>query len=89
MSDQEAAVFEAISRGRLIFPFRDELSALKKQAQAGPLTDDEQERLSELQGAFQIILTKDKWFHSAMVAGDTDTALKVAEEALKVCQELS
>ena len=89
MTDPEAMVFEALGRGRLIFPFKDELAELRARAKAGPLIDSEAERLSELEGAFQIMLVKDKWFNSAMQGGDLEAACKVAEEALAVCQELA
>ncbi len=81
-------VFEALARGRLIFPFKDELAALRKHAASGDLTDAEAQRKLELEGGFQTLLVKDKWFHSAMEGGDTEAARKVAEEALQVCREL-
>lgn len=89
MTDPEAMVFEALARGRLIFPFKDELATLRKEFAAGPLTDAEAERKLALEGAFQTLLVKDKWFHSAMEGGDIDTARHIADEALKVCQELA
>ncbi len=89
MTDPEAMVFEALSRGRLIFPFKDELSALRKHAANGELTDAETERKLALEGAFETLLVKDKWFHSAMEGGDTEAARKVAEEALQVLQDLA
>lgn len=88
MTDMEAKVFESLSRGRLMFPFKDELAALRKKSQAGPLIDSEAERMTDLQGAFEVIKVKDRWFHSAMEGGDTIGAQKIAEEALAVLQEL-
>ena len=89
MTQEQDAVFSALARGRLIFPFKAERSALRATAKRRSLIDDEAERLSDLDGAFQTMLVKDKWFHSAMQAGDTETARRVAEEALAVCQELA
>ena len=86
MTDQEAVVFEALARGRLIFPFKQEMSDLR--AMEGPLTDDESDRLADLSDAFEKIKVKDKWFHSAMEGGDTETAGKVAGEALAILEEL-
>ena len=89
MTPEQDAVFSALARGRLIFPFREELSELREMAKEGPLTDSESQRLIDLEGAFQTMIVKDKWFHSAIEGGDTETARKIAEEALKVCQELA
>lgn len=89
MTDPEAMVFEALARGRLIFPFKDELKALRDTAANGPLTDSENERMAELVGAFEQVKIKDKWFHSAMEGGDTETARRVAEEALEICEQVA
>lgn len=89
MTDTQAVVFEALSRGRLVFPFRDEMAALRKTREAGPLTDDESERLRVLEGAFERIKAKDQWFHSAMQAGDIEAARHVAEAALAIMKEVA
>ena len=87
MTDEQTKVFEAVSRGRLIFPFQDEMDALSDID--GELTDDEDSRLAELSDAFDKIKIKDEWFHSAMEGGDVDTAARVAGEALKICEDLA
>ena len=89
MTPEQDLVFSALSRGRLIFPFRGELKALRKQSEIGPLIGGESERLAALSKAFDEIKVKDKWFHSAMEGGDTDTAARVAGEALKICEDLA
>lgn len=89
MTDQQARVFEALARGRLIFPFRDELRGLRDLAKSGPLTSDEQGRLTALDGAYQKIKAKDEWFHSAMLAGDQASAAKVAQDALAILKEVA
>lgn len=89
MTDGQAKVFEALSRGRLIFPFKEERSELRARAAAGPLIDDEAVRLADLDSAFEDIKAKDQWFHSAMQSGDIEAAGKVAAEALDVLQELA
>lgn len=84
MTDEQAKVFEALSRGRLIFPYQNELDAL--QDQDGPLTSDESSRLSALEGLYAKVKVKDEWFHSAMLAGDIDGAGRVAQEALALME---
>lgn len=88
MTDKQAIVFEALSRGRLIFPYRDEMADLRAQRDRGPLTDMEDERLRALEGAYERIKAKDAWFHSAMESGDTEAARQVADSALAILKEI-
>ena len=87
MNFEENVVFSALARGRLIFPFRDEMSALRSNQR--PLIEDESARLTALSDAFEKIKIKDQWFHSAMQGGDIESAGKIAGEALSICEELA
>lgn len=89
MTDPQAIVFEALARGRLIFPFKDELRELRSRAKSGPLIDAEQARMEELESAFERVKAKDAWFHAAMQSGDHEGARQVAEQALEICQEVA
>ena len=89
MTDMQAIVFEALAKGRLIFPFKDELFKLRKWAAQGPLTEAEIARLNTLEAAYERVKSKDKWFHSAMQSGDTEGARQYAEEALAICRDLA
>ncbi len=87
MTDPQAVVMTALARGRLIFPFKAELSKLNKAAKAGPLTAAETERRTKLTGLRERLSAKDKWFHSAMAGGDLEAAQRVAEEARVMLEE--
>ena len=89
MTDDQARTFEALARGRLIFPFRGELAELRAESKRGPLTSDEAARLKDLSAAFDKVKVKDQWFHSAMLAGDIEAAAKAAEEALAILEEVA
>ena len=89
MTDEQAVVMESLGRGRLIFPFKTEMSDLRQRAKAGPLTESESGRLNAIEGAFEKIKIKDQWFHSAMQGGDIESAGKIAGEALSICEDLA
>ena len=89
MTDEQKAVFEAVSRGRLIFPFRGEREHLLDQAKAGPLASFEKARLEKIEAAYAKVRNQDERFHSAMVAGDIEGAGRIAEEALKTLESLA
>ena len=84
MTDTEEVVLTAISRGRLIFPQRTELEALRKEDE---LTSAEQDRMSLLSGIEKKLEIKDQWFHSALASGDWTAAGKAAEDALRVIED--
>lgn len=87
MTDDQARVMEAVARGRLIFPFRNELKNLR--GRPGPLTSEESGRLAALEDALRNVKIKDQWFHSAMQAGDIEMAAKYAQEALEVIEAIA
>lgn len=87
MTDDQARIMEALGRGRLIFPFREELADLR--GRQGPRTSEEGERLKALEDAHRAIKTKDQWFHSAMKSGDIEAAAKVAQEVAGVLEDLA
>ena len=87
MNFEENVVFSALARGRLIFPFRDEMSALRSNQR--PLIEDESARLTALSDAFEKIKIKDQWFHSAMQGGDWETAEKASKEAQAILEDLA
>lgn len=89
MTDEQARVMESLGRGRLIFPFREEMESLRAQGNQGPLTADEGSRLKDLTAAYEKIKIKDQWFHSAIQGGELDQAAKVAEEAKEILEELA
>ncbi len=89
MTPEQNVVFSALARGRLIFPFREEMNALREQAARGPLIEDEAARLAVLSDAFEKIKKKDEWFHSAMEGGDMSAAGKIAAEALEMLRDLA
>ena len=89
MTPEQNLVFQSLSRGRLIFPFRAEMKSLRAVAARRELIDAESERLAELEDGLKAMVVKDEWFHSAMEGGDVDTAARVAGEALKICEDLA
>ena len=88
MTDNQARVFVSLSRGRLIFPFREEADHLRALSKSGPLTSDESERLSALEEGYRKVKAKDQGFHSAMESGNIESAGRIAEEALSICKDL-
>lgn len=86
MTDTEQVVLEAVTRGRLVVPFREELLALREEAQAGPLTGPEQARLEVLERAYAQVAGLDAAFHNAMELGDYTAADKVARQMLAVAE---
>lgn len=88
MDADQMQVFEALWRGRLIFPFQDELAGLREEDGSGGLTTDEQGRREVLEGAYKRVKEKDEVFHKAMVTGNDAQALTAAEEALVIIQEI-
>lgn len=86
MTDTENVVLEAVTRGRLICPFREELLALREEAAAGPLTGPEKERLEVLERAYKQVEGLDDAFHKAMEAEDYNAAERVARDMLAVAE---
>jgi hypothetical protein len=84
MSDVDDVVLEAVSRGRLIFPFMEELEALRKTV--GGLTEMEQARLARLEAAFEQVRGLDAAFHAAMAEQDLVTAEDIARRVLAVAE---
>lgn len=86
MTDQENVVLEAVTRGRLIVPFREELLALRDEAKAGPLTGPEKSRLEILESAHEQVEGMDGAFHHAMEGGDYASAERIALQMLAVAE---
>lgn len=86
MTDNENVVLEAVTRGRLICPFREELIALRDEAAAGPLTGPETQRLAVLERAYEQVEGLDGAFHTAMEAEDYTAAERVARDMLAVAE---
>ena len=89
MTDQEASVLAAIARGRLIYPFLEEMRGLQELATKTELASYETARLKALEQNFAKIKTKDEWFHSAMASGNIEAAGRVAEEVLAIIKEVA
>ena len=89
MTDEQARVFSSLSRGRLIFPFREEADRLRSLAKSGPLTSDESERLAALEDGYKRVKVKDQGFHASMESGNLEAAGRIAEEALAICKDLA
>ena len=79
MNDDDAEVMEALTRGRLIFPFMEEMEGLRA---AGPLTAPEKVRLERLDKAYSYMKTCDEKFNAAYEAGNLEDAQAAAEKAL-------
>ena len=89
MTDESAEVLEALTRGRLIFPFLEEMNALRDEASAGPLLMDEKARLGELEKVFAEFEKHDKAFNAAYEAGHLELAQGHAQQALDLAQTLA
>ncbi len=83
MTDDQAKIFGALSRGRLIFPFHDERQALHEAVSAGGLTEREKVRKELLDDAFVHMEKRDSEFHKAMLAGDMESAQAAVSSAFK------
>lgn len=86
MNDDDAEVMEALTRGRLIFPFLEEMEGLRA---AGPLTVPEKARLGDLESAYSYMQTCDKKFNAAYERGDLEEALEAASKALGEMENLA
>ena len=82
MNEREEVVLEAAARGRLIFPYMEELTRLREERKIGPLTATEKERLAGLEEVFKEFSGLDRSFHAAMASGDLTTAERAAYQAL-------
>lgn len=82
MTDQQAKVFGALARGRLIFPLHDERQALHEAAKTG-LTRREEARKAVVDEAFKRVEAASNDFHSAIEAGDFQAAQKAIVSALE------
>ncbi len=89
MTEDSANVLEALTRGRLIFPFMEEMNALRDEAKAGPLLGSEKGRLAEIEAAYKEFAVHDEKFHAAYVSGNLDAAQMHAEMALRVVAGLA
>lgn len=83
MTDDQAKIFSALSRGRLIFPFHDERKALHDAKKDGGLTAREEDRKAVLDGVFSEFTAIDHAFHGALEAGDNEAALGAVAAALE------
>lgn len=83
MTDDQAKIFGALSRGRLIFPFHDERQALHQAVRDGGLTSREEDRKAVLDGVYSEFERIDHAFHGAMEAGDNEAALGAVAAALE------
>lgn len=88
MTKDQNIVFHALAAGRLIFPFAGELAELRAEAKAGPLLDDERERLGLLEAAYLDSSAHDAKFHAAYTSGDMESAAKHAESALRSAESV-
>lgn len=82
MTDDQAKVFGALSRGRLIFPFHDERQALHAVEKEGGLTAREAARKSLLDHAYQRLELHSDAFHSALLKGDFEAAEASVKSAI-------
>lgn len=74
MTDDQAKVFGALSRGRLIFPFHDERQSLHAAENEGGLTEREKEKKALLDDAFEVMQKRDAEFHASMLSGNLEAA---------------
>jgi len=87
MDEGQTLAFEALSRGRLIFPFQEEIESLR--SVRGDNTAAEVERLSRLEQGRSKIEAKDKLFNEAMRGGDLVSAERFAKEAVRIAEDLA
>ena len=88
MTEDQLQVFEALRRGRLICPFRQEMLDLQKIRKYGVLTQDEERRLAVLEAAYEVIKTHDAAFNAAMKSMDYEAALPHAKAGFIVANEV-
>lgn len=85
MTDDQAKVFGALARGRLIFPLHDEREALHEAEKSGGLTRRESARKVVVDEAFDRVKAASDDFHAALEAND----LQAAQRAIVVAIEVS
>lgn len=88
MNDDDEVVLESVMRGRLIFPHRAELMAMRDEAAMGPLTAAEKERKAELERAYSAVEQLDKAYHAAFEKEDYAECNRLAEQVLALSRAL-
>lgn len=83
MTDDQAKVFGALGRGRLIFPFHDERQALHAAEKDGGLTMREAARKDLLDHAHARLEHHSDAFHASIVKGDHAAAQESVNAAVK------
>lgn len=89
MTEESDEVLEALTRGRLIFPFMEEMVALQGEAKQGPLLANEKVRLGKIEATFIEFQKHDNGFNAAYESGDLDKALEHGQMGLAVAEDLA